>query len=241
MFILKKMNEKIPYGWEEIYGKYRFISSKDDKNEIDVLVVMAGGLDEKGSIHPWVEKRLDLVLEIYKKKKIPVICTGGGTYHKPPLLNENKYVIHESTACAEYLIRNGVESKDIYKEWASYDTIASIYFTFLFHIFPMKWEKIGVVTSSFHMPRVSLLFHWIGSLHGHYYCVFLESCNNMNKNVLEVRKSREKKSFLNVENLRKKINDKNSFHKWLFTEHKAYSCNFLFHKEVIPEKEKITY
>jgi hypothetical protein len=32
-----------------------------------------------------------------------VLCTGGGTPHKPPIMRGD-YVYHESTACADYLI-----------------------------------------------------------------------------------------------------------------------------------------
>ena len=34
----------------------------------------------------------------------PVLCCGGGTPHKPPILREGGYVLHEGTECADYLI-----------------------------------------------------------------------------------------------------------------------------------------
>jgi hypothetical protein len=217
--------EKIPYGWEDTHGKYRFISQHQEtkdlpETEFDVIVVMAGGLDEKGYIHPW-----------------------GGTYHKPPALNDEKFVIHEATACAEYLINNGVSPHDIIKEWASYDTIASIYFTLLLCITPRNWRNICVITSTFHMARVEILFRWIYGLHQHYHCTFLKaSDDNLDQNIVRIRTGREKSSLVNVWKLMDKITTKEAFHQWLFTEHKAYACNYLNgKKEKIPDAQKKSY
>ena len=33
----------------------------------------------------------------------PVLCTGGGTPHKPPILDANGYVYFESNNMADYL------------------------------------------------------------------------------------------------------------------------------------------
>jgi len=240
--------EKIPYGWEETHGKYRFISERQEiKNlpdrEFDVIVVMAGGLDDNGWIHPWVRNRLDVAIELYKKKETPIICTGGGTYHKPPALNQERFVIHEATACAEYLINNGVKPESIIKEWGSYDTIASVYFTLLLCISPRNWRRICVITSTFHMPRVELLFNWICGLHHHYHCTFVEAKDdNLDQKVVAQRTLREQKSVENVANLRKSISTKEEFHRWLFTQHKAYSCNFSKQeRERIPDSQKLSY
>jgi glutathione S-transferase len=51
--------------------------------------------------------------------------SGGGTPHKPPILDDKGYVIHESTACAQYLISKGLMPSMILKEVSSYDTVSA--------------------------------------------------------------------------------------------------------------------
>lgn len=228
---------------------------------------MAGGLKDDGSVHQWVANRLDLVYETYinsnnnnhknknnknsNSQKPLIIATGGGTYHKPEIRGKDGWVIHESTSLARYLIKKGVNSNDIIREWASYDTIASVYFTFVTCIFPRNFENIAIVTSTFHMPRVKLLFEWIFNLHKDYYnlnnlninLVFLEATDDKSEQVvIDARTQREKKSVENLKKLIKKLDNKETFHKWLFEEHKAYSCNFINEKrDPIPETLKKSY
>lgn len=239
--------EETPYGWEDTHGRYQVTSHRKDLRDIpnkkfDVIIVMAGGLNDEGDIHPWVENRLNLVIELYKKSQTKIICTGGGTYHKPPALNEEKFVIHESTACAEYLINNDVNPHDIMKEWGSYDTIASVYFTLLLCVSPHDWKDICVVTSSFHMPRVKLLFEWIFSLHDKYRFTFLEAPDdNLDQEIIAIRNIRERQSHENMLELKNRIRTKEAFNEWLFAEHKAYACNFMKKKESISDEEKRSY
>jgi hypothetical protein len=48
---------------------------------------------------------------------------GGGTPHKPPIIGRNGHVLHESTACADYLIQRGAAPGALLKEVSSYDTV----------------------------------------------------------------------------------------------------------------------
>ena len=69
--------------------------------------MLAGGLDERGKVHEWVRGRLDLAVKIFHSnpgRVGRVVCLGGGTYHKKPVTNAGGFVVHESTACAEYLL-----------------------------------------------------------------------------------------------------------------------------------------
>lgn len=238
-----------PFGWEDTHGQYRihyntkpFDYVIDD--QYDLIIVMAGGLNSEGKLYPWVEDRLDVAIQLYQQHKCNILCTGGGTYHKPPLLNQEKYVIHESTACAEYLMTNHVNPEHVMKEWASYDTIASVYFSLLLCVQPQNKKRICVITSKFHMERTKQLFNWIFGLHGSYHFIFMEVSNDSikDKDMLQERIKREKQSVINVEKLKSKIKSKEDFHKWLFTEHKAYACTFWNEKrEPISEKGKDSY
>ena len=122
-----------PLGWESTKKKvnkrdnkitsynYDLLSNEYIDKDLDAIIVLAGGLDGNGLVYEFVEERLNLAIEIYKKRngEIKIICLGGGTYHKPPILNERLFVIHESTACSEYLIMNGVDPQNIYKEYST--------------------------------------------------------------------------------------------------------------------------
>jgi len=238
-----------PMGWENTHGKYKMVHEfkniNIETNNIDILIIMAGGLADDGSIHPWVKKRLDLALDLYKKNPIFILCTGGGTYHKPPILNDENFVIHESTACAEYLINNGVNPKHIIKEWGSYDSLASVYFCLLLCVIPRDFNRICVITSSFHMERVKILFEWIFKLHdkNKYKFLFLKTDDkdNVPEDILPLRIQREKKSVENLKNIMSSIHTIKQLNEWLYIEHKAYSCLYLKHKEEIPINVKKTY
>ena len=192
--------------------------------EPDAIFVMAGGLQDDGQVHDWVIDRLDLVYLIYQQTKAKIICTGGGTYHKPAITNKLGFIIHEATACAEYLVKRGITPKDIYKEWASYDTLASCFFSYLNFIEPLKLNNILVITSSFHMPRTKAIFNWILSITQNIIkIIYLETPNNMPISILETRQAREQASLINLQTrVFPNIKTLQELHKWIFEEHKAY-------------------
>ena len=111
-------------GWEkkdkvikQTSRKFRYVND----NQILYIFVLAGGLQENGEVHSFVKRRLDKAIEIYNEiieyKPCKIIVMGGGTYHKPPVLNESNYVIHESSSCAVYLTQHGnIEPPPIYEE-----------------------------------------------------------------------------------------------------------------------------
>lgn len=227
-----------PEGWEEI--EYRLIEdyhlSPDplhrrlNKYNQEVIFVLAGGLTETAKNHQWVIRRLDLALHLYGQKKRKIICLGGGTYHKPPSLNKHNFVIHESTACVQYLIDNGVHPDDLMREWSSYDTIANGFFSLVNYSLPMEIKSAIVITSDFHMPRTKAIFHWIYSLTPRSSKIELEflsvDSKDLEENVITARKKREHQSLANLQDKIKKITTLKDFHHWFFTEHKAYDCHF---------------
>lgn len=133
------------------------IVSKD----YDAILVLGGGLLPDGGLPPWVKRRLDGALYIFKSQPnlCPILLLGAGTPHKPPVLSSNGYVLHESTAYASYLMERGVPALDILKETSSYDTVGNGYFSATMHAVPANWTNIAVVTSDFHMPRTRAIFN----------------------------------------------------------------------------------
>jgi hypothetical protein len=221
-----------PLGWEQVIMKYD--SAKYDLQPIniysntDAIFVLAGGVDNYGLCHEWVKRRLRLAYQIYKSIEKPIFCLGGGSYHKEPILNKNKFVVHESSSCSEYLIQLGVDSKRIYKEWSSYDTIANAFFSFVNFIIPLKLNKIVLITSEFHMARSKEIFLWLKNIFNSTvdFNFVTVSDENIDKELIETRIEREHKSLIMLKKkVIEKINDIDTFHKWFYTEHKAYCSN----------------
>lgn len=221
-----------PTNWENISPIYNsndlIISEFDSKinyNEIDGIFVLAGGIDKEGKCHNFVKDRLNIAWQIYKLNNKPIFCLGGGSYHISPILNKSGFIIHEATSCSEYLISLGVDTNMIYKEWSSYDTIANGFFAFTNFIIPLNLKNIILITSEFHIERSKLIFEWQKQIFNSHTNIIYKSSNNnnLNKDVLESRLKREKSSITNLKNtIIPKINTLELFHKWFYTEHKAY-------------------
>ena len=194
---------------------------------IDGIFVLAGGIDKSGKCHDFVIYRLNLAFEIHKMIDKPIFCLGGGSYHVPPILNRSGFTIHESTSCSEYLIALGVKSSMIYKEWSSYDTIANGFFAFSNFIIPLRLKNILIITSEFHMERSRIIFEWMKQVFQQKINITYKSTsnNNIDPDVLQSRIMREKSSSQNLQSIIiPNCNTIDRFHKWFFTEHKAYNA-----------------
>ena len=218
-----------PSGWENIDFKYNISSDNltnlDPTPNIDAIFVLAGGIDRNGLCHEWLKRRLKLAYNFHIKNNKPIFCLGGGSYHIEPVLNKNNFVVHESTSCSEYLISLGVEPKNIYKEWSSYDTIANGFFSVVNFILPLQLKDITLITSEFHMPRSKAIFLWLKQIFNIdvNFNFITVSDDNIDDELISSRVEREKESLLSLQrNVMSKINSIESFHKWFFTEHKAY-------------------
>jgi vancomycin permeability regulator SanA len=247
-----------PNGWKTVENIFLFqkelINDNNNTNlilnDIEYIFVLAGGITDNGHVHPWVKRRLDLAIYIYKnnsnnKKNCKIICLGGGSYHIQPKINSLGFVIHESSACSEYLINNGINPKDIYKEWASYDTIANGYFAFTNYILPLNIKKFVLITSNFHMARSKEIFLWINSLFNNYSSIdfITVSDENIDDDIISKRIERENQSLTNLKsNVISKINTIENFVKWFFEDHAAYnSSSEMLRKNSISEDEKKSY
>ena len=136
----------------------------------EAIVVVAGGMTDDGTLPPWVTSRLDFTLEEYNRHVAAsstayVVLSGSATPHKPPTKAKGGFILHESTAMAEYLIERGVAPEHILKDTASMDTIGNAYMCLVMHAVPRNWRKVLVVTSEFHMGRTRAAFEWVWNLY----------------------------------------------------------------------------
>jgi len=217
----------------------------------DAILVLAGGVDNRGTVHPWVKRRLDLAVKLFQKNSnssCSIVCLGGGTYHKAPFLNHMDFVVHESTACADYLMRHhNIPGHKILKEWASFDTIANAFFALCNHVIPRKWSRIVVITSGFHLLRSRKIFDRVFSLDPSksYELAYLAHSDvGLDEGILNARRDREMASMHNLERNIERIKTMEQFHEWFFTEHRAYNCILAeedHHREQVDEQTKLSY
>lgn len=137
-------------------------------SSLDAIVVLGGGLTPTGAIPGWGKRRLQTALQLYKHsgEVCPILCLGGGTPHKPAVLSDTGHVVHEGSAYAAHLHKDGVPNKHLLKEVSSYDTVGNAYFSLVIHAIPAKWRRLAVVTSDFHMPRSQAIFEHCFKLAG---------------------------------------------------------------------------
>jgi len=206
------------------------------------IFVLAGGQLTNGEVNTWVKERLDIAIEIKKMNDESIIyCIGGGTYHKKPIYNIHGHVIHESKSCSNYIINNGILSKYIKREWASYDTIANGFFSFTNFIMPLKITECVLITSEFHMERAKHIFNYFKKICDININIdYISANNNMDSELLILREGRERESIKLFKNNIIELPSLNKFIEWFYIKHNAYNCETT-EKCEINEKIKKTY
>ena len=118
------------------------------------IVVLGYELADDGSMKKELRGRLETALA--SAEKYPnsyIVCTGGGTADK------NKTVT-EAGVMAQWLIEHGVAAERIITEKKSYSTVQNAKYTY--EILSQNYPQVthlALVTSDYHLPRASLLFH----------------------------------------------------------------------------------
>jgi len=199
--------------------------------DVDVNVVVGGGLTAAGGLPPWVQTRYAEAASLHAEGGAPVLCSGAGTPHRRPPLDGSGFVVHEASAGARLLLELGVPPQEIFKEQSSYDTIGNAYFSLTCHCIPRRWTRLRVVTSDFHMDRTRLAFEWLADLAGrdlgrNFELDFVAVRDGaMPEGVLAARREREAHS---VENLRENVRKLRTFaaaSEWLHMEHRCYAVS----------------
>ena len=192
----------------------------------DAILIPGNGVDEDGELPSWVRGRLDRVVRDYRGEY--VLPLSAGTTHRPPPRDARGFPILESVAAGQYLLARGIPADRILTETASYDTIGNAFFSRVIHVDPHGFRRLLVIPSEFHRARVEAVFRWVYGL---------QPCNqlyelsfaghpdtSMNTVALAARQERERETLAGLAGLIGRITTMGEFHRWIFTEHKAYNA-----------------
>src|SRR3989338_9384652 len=105
----------------EIFPQFDFSHGQT----LDAILVPGGGLKDDGTPQPWVEARLDAVLNYLERTKM-VVTLSKGTAHKPRVRVDG-IQIYEAEAAKKYLQAGGVPEGKIIASVESLDTLGDAY------------------------------------------------------------------------------------------------------------------
>ncbi len=209
-----------------------------DEHAIDAILVLAGGVDRNGRPHETVRRRLEAALEAQldakrAHRRLPIVCNGGGTTHKPRYVDDNGYAVPEAALMARYLIDRGADERDVYLEGLSDDTLGNAYFARLLHADALpEWRSLLIITSQFQMPRTRAIYDWVFSLEPlpagkAAYRLRFQSVKDegaLSRRALTSRLAKERASLRAFRSSAvAKLTSMSEAHSFIFTQHSAYS------------------
>ena len=218
----------------------RSSSATPPSEDADLLVVLAGGVDDHGTPHEAVQRRLRAAANAYQQQqrgasRAPsIVCNGGGTTHKPKWVDPSGYAVPEAALMAKQLVALGVGEGDVYVEGYSDDTIGNAFFLRVMHAdLRPDWTRVRVITSAFQMRRTRAIYDWVFSLRPlpvgkPRYELSYEPVSDegaLPERVLRSRRRRENASlraFLSGDLVaRTSLSD---VHRWLYLKHSGYTA-----------------
>jgi len=232
--------------------RWQVPGASDARTDLDAVVILAGGQRTDGKLHEWVRRRLEVAADLHRlqraDKQCKLLCCGGGTPHRPPVLTPQGFVLHEATELAQFFEDEGIMKEQMLKEVASYDTIGNGYFATTIHALPAQWQTLGIVTSDFHMPRSRAIFEAMfaaaevslkqpGRFALHFYGASDEGI--FPEEVLAARLEREAASLAAWRRTAASFTDLATVHHWLHQEHMCYAIPRQDEFGVVSGKEEV--
>ena len=121
----------------------------------DAIIVLANQMSKLGNLNDESRGRADLAALLYKKYKLMNLVTCGWAYR--PDTN-----VKICDAFKTYLLKyHQIEESCIYCEPNSRDTVGDAFFTKVNIALPLKWSRLIVVTSDYHVHRTKQIFEFI--------------------------------------------------------------------------------
>lgn len=121
----------------------------------DVIVVLAGGIRDNGTLPQSVKQRVQKASDLYFQGIAPRILMSGrwSVYRE-----KHRPIMTEAEAMARYAMHLGVPRSAILKEEQSNSTKSNAQYVYQSFLLPRRWKKLVVVTSDFHLARVRQIF-----------------------------------------------------------------------------------
>lgn len=113
------------------------------------IIVLGAYVRPNGSLSPALRERLDVGLELYRKRVAPKILVTG---------DHGSQTYNEVQAMKDYLIGNDVPEQDVFMDHAGFDTYDSLYRAR--DVFGIK--QAIVATQEFHLPRAVYIGRSLG-------------------------------------------------------------------------------
>lgn len=117
----------------------------------DVILVLGGGLKKGRELGFSTEERLNLAVELFKRKERPIIISGGSLYRGSPARKKIR----------DYFIVRGVAGRYIEFEGKSQTTFDNFFYTHEM-IDNKKFKEIIVSTSPYHQRRSRIILSYMG-------------------------------------------------------------------------------
>lgn len=200
------------------------IHEQMDQRQIEMMLILGGGLTPEGEVPPWTAERLELALSLRRNGEKFMVLSAG-TPHKPnPVIHGVK--VYESLAAAKYLYRRGVRYEDVWIEADSLDTIGNAWFARRITD-QIGVRSLAVVTSEFHWKRAQEAFCAVFALDpgGEQYSLSFRRSPDVGieERALNARRRKEEHGTESLTWQLKGMRDKETFRRWLFTQHDAYA------------------
>lgn len=121
------------------------VGTPDFSDSSTMIVVLGGGLDESGRVHPELARRLQGGLELARQHpSAKVLVTGGNT----------GYGYNEAEAMRNWLVRHGLDPQRIIEENNAWSTVSNAWYSAqVLHSAQSFPTSLVVVTSNYHVHR----------------------------------------------------------------------------------------
>lgn len=123
--------------------------------DYDVIIVLAGGIQDDGSLPETVRRRVLHAKNIYDQNLAPrIIMSGRWSRYQEAIQPKTT----EAQLMTQYAVELGLPLESILQENTSHSTIENAVHSKKRFFEPNSWKKIIVVTSDFHLPRTKRVF-----------------------------------------------------------------------------------
>ncbi len=137
----------VPIAMRASVARYTYPSVEEVPQSNVALILGASVV--RGALSPILAARADMAIALYRKQKVSKILVTG---------DNGDLSYDEVTPVRKYLLDAGIPSRDIFLDYAGFDTYSSMYRARdVFNV-----ESVTIVTQDFHLPRALWIARNVG-------------------------------------------------------------------------------